>query len=994
MSTPHGTAGVPVARAGGVGASSRHRIPSDAQDSRRVADIVLAILGWALLVGFLGVTVVPGLMGHETFLGSELLAHYAPWRGSIPSSALTNVQLGDTIDSVTPSSHLISSLTRSGFFPQWDPYNSGGVELGALPNSALFSILSLPWWVLPAASAPAGIKVMETAAVALGMHLLLRRRWGLPRFTAPLSSLVFVSSGFMIAWTNWPQTRVAAMIPLLFWATDRLATNHEWKDVIPLGVVLSTMLFGGFPAVTAYSLYGAVPYFVVRLVATRPSWRVGLMSLVRSACGVFLALALSACQMLPFAWFATHYVNFDVRSADRGQHLPFVTLATAVVPNILGLPSGANSSWPLSFIEGFSYIGECTVVLVLAALLIQPVRAFPRAVLPFFTAFFLICLVVVYKGGLLLQAVDLLPGISTSPIGRMRSSIGFGAAVLAALGSSAVFESLSPREYWRRLAPVRPGPWAGFILRILTAAYIVVTLTLAVRAGIDYKSPDYSEKWILFSLLFIGVAAVAVLFAWVSPTAATAFFAVLIMLLATGIPSVTVAHRWWPLSSRDSFYPVTPTHEFLQKELGQSRYATIGQTMLPGTSSFYQIRALNGHGFTAPAWQALMRTVDPAYYITPTYSALSAKNATTSLDNPILDRLALKYVVQDPYAALPGTAGALAAPAGSGVLSSTSATLATPMFEGPALGIEFSVLGQTDLVQHPAALTATVVAADGSILSRTRMAMSGIEGQQDIALQMGQIREHEQWRVVLGLADSPATITAALDARGALVAAPVRASGNDLVVVHSGDATVIQRKNALDRLSWANEGIVATTDQARVNALASPSTPRTAVVLGSEVSDAPASTSTAGISVHDTNTDSVSATVTSTGPGWVVISDPMQANGWSATLDGRPVPLINADEAVVAVRVPTGGTHQLVIEYHAPMFAVGVVVTLATVAALLGVLVWWIVGAARRRTPQFERRRRNEVEVSGRADVVGPEHRVVEAAEQDHPRPTAEGGKG
>ena len=179
------------------------------------ADVALTVIGWLLVIAFSALTVVPGLSSGKVFLGTELMTHFAPWMTSVGHQEVTNVGIGDTIDSATPMAELIVRSTKDGSFPQWDPFNNGGGELGALPNAAVFSPLSLPWWFLPASSATAGVKLLEIAAIGLGMHLLMRRQWHLPAFTAPLSTLVFVASGFMLAWTNWPQTRVAAMIPLL-----------------------------------------------------------------------------------------------------------------------------------------------------------------------------------------------------------------------------------------------------------------------------------------------------------------------------------------------------------------------------------------------------------------------------------------------------------------------------------------------------------------------------------------------------------------------------------------------------------------------------------------------------------------------------------------------------------------------------------------------------------------------------------------------------------
>lgn len=898
------------------------------------ADVALTVIGWLLVIAFSALTVVPGLSSGKVFLGTELMTHFAPWMTSVGHQEVTNVGIGDTIDSATPMAELIVRSTKDGSFPQWDPFNNGGGELGALPNAAVFSPLSLPWWFLPASSATAGVKLLEIAAIGLGMHLLMRRQWHLPAFTAPLSTLVFVASGFMLAWTNWPQTRVAAMIPLLFWASDRLATRHRWSDTLPLGLVVASMLLGGFPAITGYAIYAAALYFLFRIIATRTPWATIGMSVLRSAAGIVLGVALSAFQIFPFAWFATHYVDFEARSGFRGSHLPSVTLATSVVPSLLGLPDQTHGSWPVHFIEGFSYIGAASLPLILAALFIRPRTPSPRVVLPFFAGLLLVCGSAVYFGGPALSILQSLPGVATSPIGRLRVILGFAAAVLTGLGAAAVFE---PVPFARQLRQLPAGSWRAalsVVIRLTAAGLVLVPVLLSVRDAVNDAEVLYSQKWILVAALLMIAVGLAGLFTWVTPSRASGFLAVVVILGATAVPATYVAHKWWPLSDVSSFYPETATHQYLQENLGEDRYATVGQTMLPGTSSFYGLRSVTGHGFTSPSWRELLTQVDPAFYQTPTYTTLTPANLSSSIGSPILDRLAVKYVVQAPTAEIPGETEALPGAVGQTVLSSSSSTT-SPVFTGPARGIQVSVLGQSGIPDSPALLTARAVSPDGTVLATTSTVISGIDARQDVALQLEDLGATQPWTVELSLSGSGATITLATTDRGSFVSAPVRPADDGLHIVHTGDSTVIERTHALDRIRWASRAEVETDPQERLAILSSGDTDADTVILEHEADDAPATDSTAEVTVSDTDTDTISATVTSTGAGWVVIADPLRGGGWTATVDGRTTELVDADHAGVAVRVSDAGTHTIVLEYRAPMTRAGGLVTGITLLLLL-----------------------------------------------------------
>jgi uncharacterized membrane protein YfhO len=67
-----------------------------------------------------------------------------------------------------------------------------------------------------------------------------------------------------------------------------------------------------------------------------------------------------------------------------------------------------------------------------------------------------------------------------------------------------------------------------------------------------------------------------------------------------------------------------------------------------------------------------------------------------------------------------------------------------------------------------------------------------------------------------------------------------------------------------------------------------------------------------------------------------VILDPFYP-GWTATLDGEPAPILRADFAFQAVPV-RAGRHELRLTYRNRWVTVGAVVSIGTLALLLGAL--------------------------------------------------------
>lgn len=915
-------------------------------------DGILTVIGWLAVVAFAVMTVVPGLSGSQVFAGTDLLAQWAPWNSVTDESSVTNGGISDTIDSVIPSEILIAESADEGFFAQWDPYNAGGVEALALPNSAMLSPLSLPWWVLPESMAPVAVKLMEIAAVALGMFLLLKKRWGLPGFAPPIATLVFISSGFMIAWTNWPQTRVAAFIPLLFWATDRLAVERKLRDVLSIGVVLSCMLLGGFPAVVAYSLYAAIAYFFVRTIAMKQGFKTICASFFRSGCGVALGIALAAIQILPFAWFTTHYVDFEARSGSG--ILDSRVLASVVVPGILGYPDGSSSTWPIHFVEGFSYIGAAAFALLLAALVIRRKEGFPAGTFWYFTAGLVFVGIAVYYGGLPFELLQYLPGISGNPVGRMRSILGFFAAILVAFGAAALFQ---PKRLHVQLAlpETRRVRW---VISGLLAALIAVTMLglISFKIYTSDRTVASIRISVLVSMAIMVVIGVVGLLSVLSRRAIWRTMVPIVSSIGILLPAVSVAQSWWPLSDADTFYPETSTHSYLQENLGQDRYASVDRTMSPATSSAYQLRSLTGHGFSSPQWRETMTLIDPDFYLTQTFSTLSSANLAESLQSPVLDRFGVKYVTLDPDTVPPGTVEDVATEAdGETSLTESTSALKTKEQTGPVRAIILHISDVASASVDGAEIAVTIVSDDGSTLAATTREVSGADDQFVVALSGDAISEDQAWHAEVSVQSGSATVTMVSSKTGDVEFSLVRPADDNLQVVHTGDTTILERMTALSRIRWSSSEVVVSNSAERLSALKEGTYSGETVILEhAEDARNVDGSSSATVESRDIDTNTIEISVQSSGAGWVTISDPMRDNGWSATIDGVATELTDADNAAVAVYVASAGQHTIVLQYRPPYFTAGAYISGCAVLIVVASLLVLAIRKIRGRQPRLQ----------------------------------------
>lgn len=918
------------------------------------------IAAWAGLAAFVVWTLGPALTGHGTFLNTGLLSRYTPWGDTFRTlSNSTNILNSDTIDTVAPQTALLTRLAHEGVFAAWNPYVAGGAELGGIPDSGAWSPLSLPWWILPLAYAPGVVKLLEIVVVTVGMSLLLRR-WGVPRAGWAIAALVYSSSGFMVAWSNWPQTRVAAFIPLLFWAIDRAAVELRARDVIAVGVPLASMLLGGFPAIVGYALFIGGLFFLVRTIVAHRRWLPVVWSGVIAVGGIVFGLLLSAWQLVPFAVNAANLVDFSGRGQSGPNGLGTPPLVSAWVPDISFVQS-TGPAWGIrNPVEEYSYLGIAAVVLVAAAVLVRPAdrTRSPRThgVVAILASMLALAVVIVYLGGPVLSAVRELPVFDTNPIGRARVVVMFLAAAMAGVGFGRLVQPENLRDELVRFRAAGPLRRTGRLLAI--AAVLVVAVGVGVQTLLAI--PPITEQYVhrtKLEILLVGVLGIVTVLLvaaiWVFRSRILATIASVGVVVLVAVPAVVVTLPWWPIASTSTFYPTTPAIRYLQEHVSaQDRYATTGSAMLPGSSSYWQIRETTGHAFQTSEWKDLMRAVDPDTYPTATYLSFEPNLMPSLATSGILDRLSTKYLVADPSAPLAGTVEAGAAQTKWADLTAADPSVDSASHTGPVNGITFT--GPPAPTTSAKGMTLRVeVVADGSgtTLASTSSWVPGLGGPRNVALEGSSIPASTSWHVRISVTGQDKLVPIGTDDAGDAVMSITRpVAGAGVSVVHTGDATIYERSDALPRVRWASDQLVERTDTARVRALADQSLPDSTVVLSAPSDHTADPDGTATITLRGDDVNRTVADVDATAGGWVVVADSLQRPGWTATVDGEPTDLVAADDAGAAVWVPAG-VHRVQLQYAVPGARTGYLLSGAAVvlAALTCIAVTVLVRRRRKR---------------------------------------------
>jgi hypothetical protein len=957
-------------------------------------DRAATVYSGAVVLGFVAAVLGPSLIGLRTLISVNTLSAYFPWRASGLETLGHERCTGDTIDTVMPSIAFVREQWLHGHLGAWQGLVGGGSPLGALPSTGLLDPLSLPYLVLPLWLAPAFVKLLELAVGGGGTYLFLRRL-GVPRPAGMLAGLVFGTSGFMVMWSNWPQTRVAALIPPLFWAVERLAQRLRLIDVALVAAVVASLLLGGFPAVTEWALELAGLYFLVRLAA---SYRHDVARAMRGVgmgiLGVGVGVVLAMIQLLPFI---DTYKQMDAEARNTYGLTPLLAtrLITLISPGSYGLCIAGEPKYDGgSPVENVAYIGAAALLLALVGACVRRRIARPDGstdrgggrgsalgVTSFFAAAAAAIIVIGWTSRGVLRELQPIPPFSGNPVGRIRSVLGFTLAVLAGFGFDAITrrrQRTGDRRSWR--------PSTGWIRpAVIVGAFTVTGVVILYRVRVDAVNHGFwpNLKPTLYVPALLVLATLVVL-----ACAATgrrwgrwlAIFAVPLLVVGQG---AFFFHRVLPGDDPHNFYPRTGAHQFLQSHVGDQRFDATGQVMYPATSLYYGLRAATGHAFQTSQWTDLLHAADAESSLTPTFTAFSNAMTPSAVGSSrILDRLGVSYWVFNPgdingaAAPLPATGGAVPVPGGGSVSCRVPG--------GALRGVTIRLAAPLHLLSPLRPATIAVTAHNGAqAVSSSRAVVGDLPAGSTFAIGVpGEQFGPGATSIALTVTGAAAPVVLQGSAAAA-ACAPISPAADHLRLVYAGaGALIYQRLDALARIRWSGNAEVITNPATRIKALIA-GVPDDTVVL-----DAPAGTASgrsASVSVQHDDPGRIQVRVQAEGSGYVTVSDALTTSGWLATVDGKPTPLLVGDHALGAVAVPAG-VHTVAFLYRAPGFAAGRVLSVLGLLAVIGLLVGDRLLRRRRREPSV-----TEGRLSAVAEVAEPAvepSMMSRAPEPEHEPPT------
>ncbi len=927
---------------------------------------------WALIV--CGATIVMAiggpLVGRGIFIGTSIVRSELPWNLETASSFEYRLPpLNDTVEIGAPERILIrDTLVNDHHVALWDPFANGGTPLGSQPNTGIFAPLSWPLLLLGVRLGSAWSGLLRLAVAASGTYFLLRRL-GLSRFAAVCGGLAYCTSGFIVSWNNWPQADLAALLPLLFLATDGLRERRGVLDFVAVAALVGAMLLEGYPPLLIATFYALGGFLLVRWwESTRDEARGSLTLMARLRVGfrpawllagaVVSGVALAAFQLLPFVIRLGTY-DTSYRSSGADRQFPSSALLTAIFPWAQGNPAHRGTSIPYDHVTNFSiteqfvFLGAAAVVLVFLALLVGPPKRVTSGVYRYCAAVTGLLLLVLFGsrigplpsvGRWLRNAVYALPGMSEVPLHRLVAPLLFFAALLAAFGIEHVVSSDRATVAFggRRLA--RAGLIAAFAGYLLVPALSSeLHLTVSTTRNIYYGVPRTvaQRAYILTSTivpLLIAIATVVAIVIALRFRGSARQVAIGVIPVLLAVEGLLVTTVMFPRVPDQDFYPETGVTRYLHDHLGHERIAPAGRMLYFGTNAVYGLRSVGGHSFTPPAWRELVN-VAGSMGSDPTQLRLTGSLGLAQ--SPVLDRLGARYLVTSPSGAfgVPEPASG----AVRDVVLGNGASRAGVVAPGPLRAVVLQVRGPNLLRGDLAFLDVTVRDPSGRIFARGQRRLISLarDTRYIVPVPGDRLPTGGPWTIQVALRSNRRdTARLAAKSNGVLSIGSVRPADDGLRLVYTdAGATVYRRLAALPRIRWASRTVTVPGGRARRNLLMTGDLPDDTVILdrpGPRASGRPAR-----VVVKRDSGDEIRAEVNAKGAGYLVVADAIQ-DDWSVTVDGRPAKLRDADHAVVAVLVPAG-RHVIELSATPRGWRTGIVVSLGAVLVLALVLAWGLL---------------------------------------------------
>jgi len=586
-------------------------------------------LSAGLLLGLLVLVYLwPALVRGELLSPISVLYGSPPWKALVPDDvgSYANPLLSDVPFADYPWRWLIRHMLHEGTFPSWNPYIFGGIPLWSNPQTGLFSLFSLPLWILPLNYGIGVGAALKLWAAAFGTWLLVRElRLGfLPGL---LAGVCFAFSAIDIVWlTHETLPAVAALLPWMLWLVERIYRGGRLGALLGLAAATAIGLGGGHPGMQVHLFAAVATYAVLRAVVMPRATPLGerLQPLGIAAAGLALGALLMGVMLLPEALSSRETVGTASRAHGSGTlpgtKMPLTTIRTALFPDWWGRPNGVEVRGPLTRVaaklsvevnynERTFYAG--TVALLMALVGVCR-RGRWRRKAPFVVLALLGLAIPLHFPGLW-QLITHLPAFDQVQNQRLLFLWAMGTSVLAAFGLQALLEQ--PAGDRRRAAIVVGALALGAVAAIAAGPGAVGHVVTHFATGKDFHARAFlaltSVVWYLLFALGVGAALLAA-HRW--PERRAWIAAGVVLLAAADMLHFAIGYQPMAPASK-SIPPRTDAIVFLQQHRNEGRILGLEEVLPNDWTLTYGLHDVRGYDPPQPSrrFARLWRTVEAQY---------------------------------------------------------------------------------------------------------------------------------------------------------------------------------------------------------------------------------------------------------------------------------------------------------------------------------------------------------------------------------------------
>ncbi|HYP47631.1 MAG TPA: hypothetical protein VEQ61_03235, partial [Thermoleophilaceae bacterium] len=243
----------------------------------------------------------PGLAPGRTLSASDFLWTATPWDSIRPAEVPGLGSNRELLDSVTQFQPDLQ-YTRASLpdIPVWDPYVLGGRPYAADPQAQVFSVFSVPSYVLPFWKSLAVSAILKVFLSALGAFLLARVL-GMGLGGALVTGLAFGFSLWSVSWVSWGLGSVSVSLPWICLFCEACVRRPGPLPWAGLAVATGVGWLGGHPSSSFQILVVVSLFFLGRTLASRKLRERLVPRLLTLASGVLAGCALAAVMLIPFA---------------------------------------------------------------------------------------------------------------------------------------------------------------------------------------------------------------------------------------------------------------------------------------------------------------------------------------------------------------------------------------------------------------------------------------------------------------------------------------------------------------------------------------------------------------------------------------------------------------------------------------------------------------------------------------------------------------------